>query len=84
MKYSQHVDHVMWSLLEHMYDMYPAQGGTHKPCGQSSGRGVSEKTMFVHIWGREGLEACPRGQKCITATYPFCAHEFKCPFGVTI
>ena len=33
MKYSQHVDHVMWSLLEHMYDMYPAQGGTHKPCG---------------------------------------------------
>ena len=32
------------------------------------GVGGSEKTMFVHMGGREGLEVCPRGQKCITAT----------------
>ena len=31
--------------------------------------GVLKKTMFVHVWGREGLEACPRGQKCFKSTY---------------
>ena len=54
MKYSQHVDHVMWSLLEHMYDMYPAQGGTHKQCGQSSGRGKNH--VCTHM-GEGGFRA---------------------------
>ena len=32
------------------------------------GEGVSEKSC-LSTWGREGLEACPHGQKGFTATY---------------
>ena len=35
---------------------------------RAGGRGVSEKTMFVHM-GEVELDTCPRGQKC----YPFFA-----------
>ena len=52
-------------------------GVIHKPCGQSRGRGVSEKPC-LSTW-REGLKACPRGQKCFMAT-----HFAHMNFGVTV
>ena len=36
---------------------------------KAGGGGFPKKTMFVHMGGREGLEACPREQKCFTASH---------------
>ena len=59
-------------------------GVIHKPCGQSRGRRVSEKTMFVHMGGGEGgVRGLSTWAKRVYG-YPFSAHEFKCPFGVIV
>ena len=49
---------------------------------RAGGRGVSEKTMFVHM-GEGGVRGLSTWTKMFYG-YPFCVHEFKCPFGVTV
>ena len=46
------------------------------------GEGVSEKTMFVHM-GEGGVRGLSTWTKMFYG-YQFCAHEFECPFGVTV
>ena len=45
---------------------------------RAGGGGFLEKPC-LSTWGREGLEACPRGQKCFMAT-----HFAHMNFGVTV
>ena len=47
-----------------------------------AGGGVSVKTMFVRM--REGGVTGMSTWSKMFFGFPFCAHEFKCPFGVTI
>ena len=46
----------------------------HKPCGQRRGGEFPNKPC-LSIW-REGLEACPRGQKYLTVT------NFSCMYSI--